>query len=391
MDNAKVRISQSIEYVINNPAIFAPLFERLTRMKVIGIMSGTSMDGVDLCLCEIRQENGTWNYAILASETAPYDEKWRVRLSQLRYQNSEVFVKTDVFYGRYLGELVNKFLSDNNQTADLVSSHGHTVFHDPNGWVTSQVGDGATLSSTCGLPVVSNFRRGDVALGGQGAPLVGIGDELLFGQYDMCLNLGGFSNISAVQNGNRIAFDVAPCNIIFNRLAREKGLKFDENGAIAESGEIIYPLINALNNIDYYSRPFPKSLGREWINKEFWHVVRDHDGAALENRMKTLVMHVAQQIAYSIDRLKGDNGSGAKILVTGGGAHNGCLMDYLRSETEAEIVIPDADLVDYKEAVVFALLGVMRFRNIENTQHSATGAAKSIVAGSLDGNFSNLV
>ncbi len=353
-------------------------------------MSGTSMDGVDLCLCDIQYNNGTWNYTILASETVPYEEKWRVRLSQLRYQNSEVFVKTDVFYGRFLGEQVNKFLASSGQTADLVASHGHTVFHDPNGWVTSQVGDGATLSATCGLPVVSNFRRGDVALGGQGAPLVGIGDELLFGQYDMCLNLGGFSNISSVQNGRRIAFDVAPCNIILNRLAREKGKKFDENGAIAESGEIIYPLINALNEIEYYSRSYPKSLGREWINKEFWHVVRDHDTAPLENRMKTLVMHIAQQIAYAIDRLKGDNGNGSTLLVTGGGAHNNCLMDYLRSETEATITVPDKALVDYKEAVVFALLGVMRVKNIPNTQHSATGASQSIVAGSLDGDFSKL-
>ncbi len=360
-------------------------------MNVVGIMSGTSMDGVDLCLCDIQQNGNSWNYRIIASETVPYEEKWRVRLSQLRYQNSEVFVKTDIFYAKYLGEKVNEFLKKTGQSADLVSSHGHTVFHDPSGWVTSQVGDGATLSAVCGLPVVSNFRRADVALGGQGAPLVGIGDEILFSEYDICLNLGGFCNLSAIQNGNRIAFDVSPCNIILNRLAREKGLKYDEGGAIAESGEVILPLLTALNNVEYYSRNYPKSLGREWINKEFWHVVRDYDKEPVENRMKTLVRHIAQQIAFSINVLKGDNGHGNKILVTGGGAHNHCLMDYLQSETDGDVIVPDAALVDYKEAMVFALLGTMRIKNLKNTLPSATGALHAIAAGSLDGDFSKLI
>lgn len=360
-------------------------------MKVVGIMSGTSMDGVDLCLCDIHYDGHSWSYSILASETVGYEEKWRVRLSQLRYQNSEVFVKTDVFYGRYLGTLVQQFLQTHNQTADLVSSHGHTVFHDPNGWITSQVGDGATLSATCGLPVVSNFRRADVALGGQGAPLIGIGDTLLFPDFAACLNLGGFCNISAPADSGRIAFDIAPCNIILNRLAREKGLKFDEDGAIAEAGEINYPLLNLLNEIPFYERTWPKSLGREWINKEFWHLVRDFDKEPVENRMKTLVMHIAQQTARAIDMVCGDNGHGRRILATGGGAHNTCLMDYLKSETDAEIVVPDATLVDYKEAMVFALLGAMRVKNIANTQHTATGASRPVVSGSLDGDFSNLI
>lgn len=360
-------------------------------MKVVGIMSGTSMDGVDLCLTEISGGQGNWGYKIICTETVPFEEKWRVRLSQLRYQNSEVFVKTDIFFGRYLGELVNVFLEKNGETADLISSHGHTVFHDPEGWVTTQVGDGATLNSITGLPVVSNFRRGDVALGGQGAPLVSIGDELLFGDHEICLNLGGFSNISANYEGKRVAFDVAPCNIILNRLARDKGRKYDEGGEIAENGEIIYPLLNALNEIPFYSKKFPKSLGREWINKEFWYIVRDFDTETTENKMKTLVMHISQQIASAINQLAGDNGGGRRVLVTGGGAHNHCLVDYIRSETDASIEVPENVIVDYKEALVFAFLGVLRVKNIHNTQNSATGAGKSIVAGSLDGDFSGLI
>jgi anhydro-N-acetylmuramic acid kinase len=174
-------------------------------------------------------------------------------------------------------------------------------------------------------------------------------------------------------------------------LARERGLKYDENGAIAESGSTIYPLLNALNDIEYYKASYPKSLGREWINKGFWHIVRDYDAEPVEDRMKTLVMHIANQIANAIDMVSSDNGAGKRVLVTGGGAHNACLIDFLRSETEAEIVIPEAQLVDYKEALVFGLLGAMRMHNITNTQPSATGANAAFVSGGLHGNFSTLI
>jgi anhydro-N-acetylmuramic acid kinase len=360
-------------------------------MKVIGIMSGTSMDGADLALCDVQWSGGKWTASIIAAETIPYEEKWRVRLSQLRYQNSEVLAKTDVFYGRYLGELVLKFLRKHNLSADLVASHGHTIFHDPMALLTTQIGDGATLSATCGLPVVSNFRRADVALGGQGAPLAGLGDEILFPEYDVCLNLGGFSNVSAEIDGRRIAFDVSPCNIVLNRIAREIGQQYDEDGRLAESGQILFPLLNRLNDIPYYHKTPPKSLGREWINKEFWHIVRDFDDEAPEDRMKTLVVHISRQIGYNIGELTGENGAGKKVLVTGGGAHNQSLIDHLKSETEAAVIVPDVFTVDYKEALIFALLGAMRVKNVKNTLNSATGAKMACVSGSLDGDFSNLI
>lgn len=360
-------------------------------MKVIGIMSGTSMDGADLALCDVHHNGEEWVAKILAATTYPYDEKWRVRLSQLRYQTPELYAKTDIFYGRYLGDLVKRFCKDHALTADLVASHGHTIFHQPDSWLTAQVGDGATLNATCGIPVVSNFRRADVALGGQGAPLAGLGDEILFPEYDSCLNLGGFCNISADIEGRRIAFDIAPCNIVLNRIAREQGMAFDEDGNLAESGQIIMPLLARLNDIPYYKQSAPKSLGREWINKGFWHIVRDFDQESAADRMKTLVVHIARQIAASIHELHGDNGAGRAVLVTGGGAHNKSLIDHLRAETEAEVVVPDALTVDYKEALIFALLGAMRAGNKTNTQHSATGARTAWVSGSLDGDFSNLI
>jgi anhydro-N-acetylmuramic acid kinase len=361
------------------------------EMNVLGIMSGTSMDGIDLALCNVQQNEGKWTVEIIQAITVPYNETWRVRLSQLRYQTPELYAKTDVFYGRYLGELARGFQKESGLNIDLVASHGHTIFHDPHGWLTAQVGDGATLAATSGIPAVTNFRRADVAAGGQGAPLVTVGDELLFSQYDACLNLGGFCNLSVGHGSDRMSFDIAPCNIVLNRLARERGLKFDEDGLIAESGNVIYPLLEKLNQIKFYQRKGPKSLGREWINKEFWHIVRDFDDQPVEDRMKTLVMHCAVQIARALEMHSDKDVSELSVLVTGGGAFNKTLIDYIQSETSSNIVIPDKQLVNYKEAMIFALLGAMRVKNIANVNNKATGASVAVIGGSLDGDFSSFI
>ncbi len=356
-------------------------------MNVLGIMSGSSMDGIDLALCKVEKAGNQFTTEILKAITIPMNETWRVRLSQVKYQTPEVYAKTDIFFGRYLGELADAFRKETGLHVDLVASHGHTVFHNPQKWMTSQIGDGATLYGTCGIPAVTNFRRADVAAGGQGAPLVTLGDEMLFNEYDVCLNLGGFCNISMKTSKGRVAFDVSPCNIVLNRLAREKKLKYDENGAIAESGSIIYPLLEQLNQIPFYQKSAPKSLGREWINKEFWHIVRDFDDHSVEDRMKTLVMHIAVQIANAVEIYAEKSLSEMKILVTGGGAFNQTLMDYISSETDAQIVIPDEQIVNFKEAMVFALLGAMRVHGVPNVMHESTGAKVPVVAGSLDGHL----
>lgn len=360
-------------------------------MKVLGIMSGSSMDGVDLALCDVSKTSSGYTAEILQGITVPYSETWRVRLSQLRYQNAELYAKTDVFYGRFLGELAAAFFQETGVTADLIASHGHTIFHNPKGWLTAQIGDGATLNAFAKVPVVSNFRRADVGLGGQGAPLVGIGDEILFGEYDFCLNLGGFCNVSTLKDGQRIAFDISPCNIVLNRLARERDLQYDEDGALAEAGSIDYTLLNALNEIEFYAKSHPKSLGREWINKNFWHIVREFDDLSLEDRMKTLVMHIAVQIGKALESIAQKPLNGCSILVTGGGAFNASLIGHLRAETACNVVVPDANLVNYKESLIFALLGAMRVHNSTNTLSSATGASEDWVAGSLDGDFGKLM
>lgn len=363
----------------------------MREYNVVGVMSGTSMDGLDLAHVTLsEQAEGKWEYTINAGTTVPYVEKWRLRLSKLRHQNSMIFHKTDRFFGQFIGEEINNFLAKHSLEADLISSHGHTIFHQPENNITVQIGDGNSITAVTQLPVVANFRAIDVVLGGEGAPLVGIADKYLFGEYDMCLNLGGFANISADAKGERIAYDVCPCNIVLNRLAREFNQEYDEDGKIAETGLIDYDLIETLNGVDYYSYEPPKSLGREWISTHFWGLVRQSD-ISNEDKMRTLVDHIAQQLSHSIEDLCGGDASVKRVYVTGGGALNKSLISHLVSHTTAEIVLPNETEINYKEALAFGLLGVLRVQNKINVLSAATGASRDTVSGSLYGDFSKLV
>ena len=359
--------------------------------KVIGIMSGSSMDGVDIALCHINEDNGAYSFTIEQAETIEYNEKWRVRLSQLRKADSLAYAKTDVFYGHYLGQLVNDFIAKHQVKVDFVASHGHTVFHYPEAMITRQVGDGASLSAICNLPVVTDFRSMDVAKGGQGAPLVAIGDEMFFSQYDYCLNLGGFANISGKIGQYRVAFDISPANIILNRTARDLNLEYDNNGEIAAQGSINYAMLENLNKIDYYNLPFPKSLNRDWINSELWQIVKEGDKLTPQDKMKTFVDHIAIQIANSIDYLCQKQSEGKRILVTGGGAYNKTLMEHIQSHSDATFEIPDNKLIEYKESLIFALMGVLRIQNKPNIYKTFTGAKSDSISGSLNGDFSALL
>jgi anhydro-N-acetylmuramic acid kinase len=349
------------------------------------------MDGIDLALCKIVSDNGKYTYSIEVAETFDYSEIWRLRLSQLRKADALSYAKTDVFYGHYLGHLVKEFIQKHGIEADMVASHGHTAFHYPEEMITRQVGDGASLSAICNLPVVSDFRSMDVAKKGQGAPLVAIGDEMFFSDYDYCLNLGGFANISGKIGPYRVSFDICPANILLNRVARDLEQEFDENGEIASKGSIHYPLLDNLNAIDYYAMPFPKSLNRDWINNELWQIVKEGVKLSPENKMKTFVDHIGVQIGKSIDYLSSKQAAGKKVLVTGGGAFNPVLMDHIRTHSEADFIIPDASLVKFKEALIFALMGVMRVENKVNIIKTFTGAKTDSVSGSLNGDFSALI
>ena len=340
----------------------------MDRYKVIGLMSGTSLDGVDIACCQFYNDHGQWDYSILHAETIPYSEDWLKRLSGLPGSTAVEFAATDHAFGHLLGSLCMNFIEKYNIKADFIASHGHTVFHQPGQGFTSQVGNGAAIKAETGLPVICDFRSGDVANGGQGAPLVPAGDRLLFSAYDFCLNLGGFANISFESSGNRIAFDICPVNIVLNSLSGLAGLPFDKDGRLAQSGKVSPSLLEQLNSLPYYMQSGPKSLGKEWVEENINPILSD-SGLILIDILSTFVTHIAQQIS-----LQTEKESSKKLFITGGGAHNKYLVSMIRSLVKPQIIIPDLLTVDFKEAIIFAFLGVLRWRKEINCFKTVTGS-----------------
>lgn len=351
----------------------------MRQYQVIGVMSGTSLDGVDLAHCVFTKHDDRWEYKITQATTIPYDNKWITRLSQLHRQPAFVFPKTDAFYGKYLGIIIRDFIKQNDLKVDLIASHGHTIFHQPQNGFTAQIGNGANIYAETGIKVVNDFRVVDVALHGQGAPLVPIGDELLFSNYEACLNLGGFSNISFNQNNKRVAFDISVCNIVLNKVAKQLGVEYDEGGQIAASGEVNEDLLNCLNALPYYQIHEAKSLGIEWVEQTFWPCLSDIE-LTVEDVMATLTHHIAHQIALVI---KHNNLS--RVLATGGGAFNVTLVNWVEKMCGVKLILPSPEIINYKEALVFAFLGVLRVENEVNSLHSVTGAKRNSIGGCIWG------
>lgn len=342
---------------------------------VIGMMSGTSLDGLDLASCSfIRSENG-WEFKLEATETIEYTQGWTERLSKAHQLSGEELIKLDRDYGNFLGEEASAFIAKHNLKADLISSHGHTVFHRPEKGYTLQIGHGANIVAKTNLPVISDFRSGDVALGGQGAPLVPIGDKFLFGDYNACLNLGGFANISFENNGTLKAGDLCPVNIVLNHLAQKEGFLFDEDGQLGEKGIINQELLNSLNKLEFYTQPFPRSLGREWIEGHIFPLLEKFPDTTF-NQLRTFYEHIAVQIAPFIN-------PGNKVLVTGGGAFNRFLIEKINANTHAVLVIPSDQLIKYKEALIFAFMGLLRWNGEINCLKTVTGASRDSSAGAV--------
>lgn len=342
-------------------------------------MSGTSLDGVDIAYCEFNCNNNKWHYEIIHAETIPYNNTWLVRLKELHKQPAFIYPKTNAFYGKYLGQLANAFIKKHQLEVDFIASHGHTIFHQPEKGFTAQIGNGANIYAETGITTINDFRAVDVALGGQGAPLVPIGDELLFNEFDACLNLGGFSNISFKRYGNRVAFDISPCNIVMNPIANLLGADYDDEGKLASQGTVNQELLLKLNNLSYYHKQAPKSLGIEWVTENFWTVVRQFETSP-NNLLATLNTHIAHQIIEVIKNNKLKN-----VLTTGGGTFNTHLIDKVNVATNNTLVIKDKNLINYKEALIFAFLGVLRITKSENSLKSITGASKNSVGGAIWG------
>ncbi len=350
-------------------------------------MSGSSLDGLDIAYVQLTEVRGKWDFSILNADCIPYSNEWQTSLKAAHNSSVAEFLKLNTSYGRYIGEQVVQFMTRHHleHKVHFIASHGHTVFHDPHSNTTFQLGDGASIAALTGLPVINDLRAADVALGGQGAPIVPIGDKLLFSDYTYLLNLGGIANLT-VQGADTtsMAFDVCPANQLLNALSARLGKTMDEGGAIAATGKIIPQISDVLNNDPYYQQLPPKSLSNDDVALMIQSIVNNND-YSVEDLLCTASFHIAQKIVDAL-QMVAHNDTSSLLLVTGGGAFNGFLIEALRSllaNRNITLVVPTPDVVNYKEALVMALIGALRWREEVNVLHSVTGASRDSVGGAI--------
>ena len=347
--------------------------------NVIGTMSGTSLDGLDIAHCSFTFSENKWTFKINEAQTIQFPNKLTEKLKSAINSSGLDLMKLHNELGNFIGEGVNNFiLSENINKSEVncIASHGHTIFHQPEINLTTQIGNGANISAITNLPVISDFRTSDIALGGQGAPLVPIGDQLLFSEYDYCINLGGIANISFQENEQRLAFDICPVNIVLNKLSLELELPYDKNGDLAKSGNINTELLELLNKLDYYQKAAPKSLGLEYIENNVFPII-ESSPISTEDKLRTFVEHISIQISKNI------KSTNKEVLLTGGGTFNTFLAERIKANTNNNIIITSNQIIDFKEALIFAFLGVLRLRNEPNCLKSVTGASHNNIGGCI--------
>lgn len=336
-------------------------------------MSGTSLDGVDLVCCSFDIDST--NFSISHSNTFPYNESWKKRLKKAHELNAYELSQLDSDLSKHFSDVIMSFITANKiEDLDAIASHGHTVFHQPSKKFTLQIANPAYISALTGYKVIGDFRSSDVVLGGQGAPLVPIGDRDLFSSYTNRLNLGGFANISFEKNGVSYAYDICPVNMPLNEIATLLGSSYDKDGLMAQQGKINNALLDQLNTIAYYRKGYPKSLGIEWYNRSFRPFIQNSD-CSNKDKLRTIVEHISIQISNSFTE--------GNVLISGGGAHNSFLIDRIHANCSNEIILPDNTVIDYKEALIFAYLGHLRLLTKINVLASVTGALKDHCAGSV--------
>jgi anhydro-N-acetylmuramic acid kinase len=345
-------------------------------------MSGTSLDGLDVAYCRFERKQ-TWDFSILQGKTFPYSSEWKSSLSAAHTLSGGSLMELHAAYGRYVGDICKQFISRQKiRKVDFIASHGHTVFHQPEKGFTFQLGEGSSIHAASGIPVICDFRTLDVALGGEGAPLVPIGDKILFSKYNVCLNLGGIANLSMEAKSVRRAFDICFCNMSMNYLSELAGLNFDEGGRMAASGKIHLPTLDALEKIYEPLRKSRPSIGRERFEQQV-RTILDNPQVMVKDRLRTVAESVAQEIVRAMPSMR----KGSSMLVTGGGAFNTFLVSLIREKLSgrAEVVVPDRQTIDFKEALVFAFLGVLRMRGEVNALKSVTHARRDSSGGGLIG------
>ena len=339
-------------------------------------MSGTSLDGIDMTYVNF-QKNKFWEYKILFAKTFKYDDLWKKKLECSQDLNSNELKILNEQYTQFLAHKINKFIEENSiKEIDFIGSHGHTIFHKPSAGYTFQIGNIQNLANYVGKTIICDFRIGDIMLGGQGAPLVPIGDLLLFKNHDTCLNLGGFSNISIKKNNKIIAYDICAVNTVFNFLSKKIKLEFDNEGSNARKGKFIKDLYDKLENLKYYSLNPPKSLGIEWVKSKVFPLLEHFSSYSVYDLMHTYLVHISKEIAKNLNQSN-------SVLITGGGAYNSFLIEQIRKHTKAELIVPERLLIEYKEAIIFGFLGVLKFRKEINCLKSVTGSKKNHSSGKI--------
>jgi anhydro-N-acetylmuramic acid kinase len=350
-------------------------------------MSGSSLDGLDIAFAEFQESSGSWEYTVKAAECFSYSSEWVEKLAYAHSMKAVDYQLLHSAYGHYIGEQVNAFIEKYGlqYQVQLIVSHGHTTFHIPSEKMTAQLGDGAAIAATTGINVVSDLRSMDIALGGQGAPIVPIGEKLLLKEYDLFLNIGGIANLSYRGPEKYIAFDICPANRVLNMLSAKTGKLFDEGGRLAASGNIQPELLHILNTLEYYQLPFPKSLSNDFGTQVIFPMLKNA-GYNIQDTLRTYVEHIAIQVSNSIHALKTNTATASKLLITGGGAHNQFLVERIGAMLQPigiDLAVPDKQLVDFKEAIIMGLIGVLRWREENNVLASVTGAARDSIGGAV--------
>ena len=351
----------------------------MTIKNLIGLMSGTSLDGLDIVLVQFEENEDVISHKMVCNETVGYPTDLEQNIKKAHKLKIDEVQILDKAIGLFFAAQVNAFIEKNKldqNDIEAIASHGQTILHQPENGFTLQLGCGSTIAYHTGIPVINDFRSLDVIAGGQGAPLVPIGDFNLFnGKAEAFVNIGGFCNISFKDHKGEIqAFDICPSNLPLNRYAQKLNAAYDKDGDFAQAGVLDDLLLQKLNKLEYYTKSAPKSLGTEWLDKSFYPLIsEDLDPKTI---LRTVSTHIATQITHT---LKTNNIS--SVYLSGGGVKNKFLINELKKSYSGNIIVPDEQVIDFKEALIFAFLGYCYLLNRATTIKTVTGSALSLSTG----------
>ena len=360
----------------------------IKSVRALGLMSGTSLDGVDIALIKT---DGIDVYDFGRAYTVPYDDSLREQIRSIlglkpdTEQNAAKISLVENLLTAFHAEVVKDFLSAEDEPVDVIGFHGHTIHHEPENHYTHQIGDGQLLADLTGIKVVNRFRNADVCAGGQGAPLVPVYHAALCADMEKpvaVLNIGGVSNITWIgSTGEMLAFDTGPGNAPVNDwVLKHAGMHMDYNGKLAISGKVNEPILSVLMKHKYFAKYPPKSIDRNIFNEKLEHL----EGLSLEDGAATATAFTAEAVAYSISFFLPEPPK--KLIISGGGANNPTMVRFIRRR------LPDIEVTtgreigwncEAMEAQAFAYLAVRRLAGLPITFPTTTGVSEPLPGGEI--------